>query len=270
MRLSHLSVLALGPFLLACPTSGGEDPLPTPDFVGDSDLNLYLFGHFDAADPVEMQQGVEALEESLAAVDLTGAQADRRWDSGAPLTTADHGGADIWEGADPLDQIIVSVAGRSTHDVVDHGSLIPLADQTPFESSSSAEYNRTLLGDGDAFVAQTASVLQTLNEVHRQNFLLNVWYDTPKDFRWIELADGRKALVARAWLADAYEGENGSNTLEQFTALEVRVPDANGTVLYTTIWGVLRPSIGDVVLANSVANGIDEGWENTDAYLDAR
>ncbi len=270
MRLSHLSVLALSSFLLACPTGGGEDPLPVPDFVGDSDLNLYLFGHFDAADPVEMQQGVEALEESLAAIDLTGDQADRRWDAGEFLTPDDYGGADIWADADPFDQIIVSVAGRSTHDVVAHGELIPLADQTPFESSSSAAYNRTLVGDGDAFVAQTSDKLETLNEVHRQNFLLNVWYDTPKDFRWITLSDDRKALVARAWLQDAYEGENGNNTLEQFTALEVRIPDADGTVLYTTIWGVLNPSIGDVVLSNSVANGIDEGWENTDAYLDAR
>ena len=270
MRRSCLSLLALASLLTACPTSGGEDPLPVPDFVGESDLNLYLFARFDAADPLEMQQGVEALEESLAAVDLTGDQDARRWDTGSPLTPDDYGGAAIWEGADPLDQIIVSVAGRSTFDVSLHADLIPMADQTPFESSSSVEYNRTLVGDGDAFVAQTSTQLSTMNQVHRQNFILNVWYDTPKDFRWIELSDGREALVARAWLEDAFEGENGSNTLEQFTALEVRIPDAAGTVLYTTVWGFLRPSIGDVVLANSVANGIDEGWENTDAFLSAR
>lgn len=269
MRSTTLSLLALASLLTACPTGGGEDPLPTPDFVGDSDLNVYLFAHFDATEPLEMQQGVEALEESLAAVNLTGDQADRRWDMTAPLTPDDYGGANIWEGADPLDQIIVSVAGRSAHDVTDLGGLIPIADQTPFESASSVEYNRTVVGDGNAFVAQTIDVLETDNEVHRQNFILNVWYDTPKFFRWIELSDGRKALVARAWLEQAYEGENGTNSLEQFTAMEVRIPDANGTVLYTTVWGFLRPSIGDTVLANSVANGIDEGWENTEAHLDA-
>ncbi len=270
MHRSHLSVLALVSLLAGCPVAGGEDPLPVPDFVGDSDLNLYLFGHFDAEDPVEMQQGVEALEESLVAVDLAGEQSGRRWDTGSLLTTADYGGATIWDGADPLDQIVVSVAGRSSHDVVEHGELIPLADQTPFESNSSAAYNRTLLGDGDAFVAQTADRLETMNEVHRQNAILNVWYDTTKVFRWVELTDGRKALVARAWLGEAFVGENGNNTLEQFTALEVRIPDTNGTVLYTAIWGALRPSLGDVVLSNSVANGIDQGWENTDLFLDAR
>lgn len=269
MRSTTLPLLALASLLTACPSGGGEDPLPTPDFVGDSDLNVYLFSRFDSTEPLEMQQGVEALEESLAGVDLVGDQSGRRWDMTDPLTSDDYGGANVWEGADPLDQIIVSVAGRTAYDVTDLGALVPIADQTPFESASSAEYNRTVVGDGDAFVAQTLDVLETENEVHRQNFILNVWYDTPKWFRWIELSDGRQALVARAWLEDAYEGVNGNNTLEQFTALEVRIPDAEGTILYTTVWGFLRPSIGDTVLSNSVANGIDEGWENTETYLDA-
>jgi hypothetical protein len=268
MTRTPLALLCALPLLTACPSEDVE-PLPTPDFVGDKDLSVYLFGAFDATDPLEMQQGVEALEEQLATVDLLGDQSGRRWDGGAMLTSEDHGGATVWEDAEPLDQLIITVAGHSTHGPEEHGSLVPVPDQTPFESSSSAAYNRTLLTDGDCFVARSCDRLATTNEVHRQNFLVNIWYDTPKAFRWIELSDGRIAMVARAWLEEPFVGENGNNTLEQFTALEVRIEDPDGgAVLYTTIWGDLKPSPGELVSANTTANGIDEGWEKTDAFLD--
>lgn len=256
--------------LFGCPSEETELP-PPPDFVGDSDLSLYLFRAFDATDPLEMQQGVEALDAQLATVDLTGDQSGRRWDGGERfLTEDDHGGATIWEGAQPLDQLIISVGGKSTHPVASHASLAPIPDQTPFESSSSAAYNRTLVTDGECFVAGTCATLETMNEVHRQNILVNIWYDTPKFFRWIELSDGRMAMVTRAWLEEPFTGESGNNTFEQFTALEIRIDDGEGgTTLYTTIWGDLKPSPGELVSSNTTANGIDEGWENTDAYLGA-
>jgi|GEM_PF-5446961 len=261
-----ISLCAL-PLLVGCPAEEAELP-PPPDFVGDKDLSLYLFGAFDAEDPVEMQQGVEALDVQLSSVDLLGDQSGRRWDGGEMLTEDDHGGATIWADAQPLDQVIITVAGHSTFGPDAHATLIPMADQTPFESSSSAEYNRTVLGDADAFVAGTSARLETTNEVHRSNAIVNVWYDTPKVFRWIELTDGRNALVARAWLEEPFVGENGNNTLEQFQALEVRIPDPDGgAVLYTTIWGDLKPPLGDVLVGNVTANGIDEGWEKTDAFL---
>ncbi|MCO4770218.1 MAG: hypothetical protein KDA24_09330 [Deltaproteobacteria bacterium] len=269
MRSILLSTLLALPLLAGCPSEDTELP-PPPDFVGDSDLNLYLFGAFDAEDPVEMQQGVEALDAQLATVDLVGDQSGRRWDGGEFLTEDDHGGATIWDGAQPLDQLVITVAGQSVHPVIDHASLIPIPDQTPFESSSSAAYDRTLISDGDCFVGQTCDRLETMNTVHRQNILVNITYDTPKFFRWVELSDGRDALVARAWLEEPFTGANGNNTFEQFTALEVRIDDGEGgAIVYTTIWGDLKPSPGDLVSGNTTANGIDEGWENTDAWLTA-
>lgn len=265
-----LVLLCALPFLGGCPSEGTELE-PPPDFVGDKDLSVYLFGAFDATEPLEMIQGVEALEVQLAPVDLLGDQGNRRWDGGAMLTEEDHGGATIWSGAQPLDQLIITVAGHSTHGPDEHATLIPIEDQTPFESGSSETYNRTVVGDGDCFVAQTCDRLETLNEVHRQNILVNIWYDTPKVFRWIEMTDGRKALVARAWLEEPFSGENGNNTFEQFQALEVRIPDPEGgAILFTSIWGDLKPSPGELVSANTTANGIDEGWEKTDEYLDAQ
>ncbi len=266
---THLLVLGSLSLLVAgCPAGGSDDPLPTPDFVGDADLNLYLFGHFDAEDPLEMQQGVEALEEQLSAIDLTGDQDGRRWNDGELLTEEHWGGATYWADAQPLDQVVVTVAGHSAFGPADHASLIPIADQTPFESSSSAAYNRTVIGDSDCFVAGTCDRVETMNEVHRSNAIVNIWYDTPKVFRWVELSDGRQALVARAWLEEPFEGESGNNRLEQFTALEVRIADPDGgAILYTTIWGDLKPPLGDAIVQNITANGIDEGWEKTDDFL---
>ena len=85
--------------------------------------------------------------------------------------------------------------------------------------------------------------------------------------RCVELTDGTSAFVARAWLEEAYTGENGANTLEQFTALEVKAPLDGGTLLYTIVWGASDPPLGEVIVQNATANGIDEAWEKTDTYL---
>lgn len=253
--------------LAGCPAGDNTELEPPPDFVGDSDLNQYLFANFDAEDPVRMQQGVEALIDQLAEVDLTGDQGDRRWNQPTLLTEEYYGGATIWADADPYDQVSVAVAGWSAFPPAEQATITTIADQTPFESSSSAAYNRTVRSGGDCFASGDCAVLDTINEVHRDNALLDVWYDTPKFFRWIELTDGTSAFVARAWLEEAYTGENGANTLEQFTALEVKAPLDGGTLLYTIVWGASDPPLGEVIVQNATANGIDEAWEKTDTFL---
>lgn len=249
----------------------GDQTPEIEDTIGDTPLVRHLFAHFGDEDPLAMQQGIEALEVALEPVDLEGDKSVRRFDELETLRPEDWGTATMWADSDPLDQVVAGLAGRSAWPPADHAELALMTDQTPIESSSSETYDRTVNGDGSCFPTGDCARLDTTNEVHRDNILLDIWYETPKIFRWFDLSDGRQAIVATGWLEEPYTGDSGANTLEQFSVLDVRIPDADGgTTMYSVIWGAIDPPLDETIARNTTVNGIDEAWTKTDAYLDAR
>jgi hypothetical protein len=250
---------------------------PPPEAPAElGELMLYLFAEYDNEDPRVMEAGVDSLQAFLEGFEadggdltLTSEDEDRSW---APpvLTPENYGTADPWADADPNGQLPVMLATVSGYSPADHAGLIGLADQTPIESSSSAAYDRTIDEDLDAFLAGDADVLMTSNAIHRQNFLLDLNYTAPKQFRWVTTEAGT-ALVTRSWIRQQFVGNSGTNTLDQFNSVEVMIPVDGGSYQTTTLWGqtVLDPAVADNILINTVRNGMQESFENSEAYLDA-
>jgi len=261
--------------LLALPLLALVGCSPPPEAPEElDDLLLFLFAEYDNEDPRAMEDGVlnlRAFLDGIAADDLAlDASYDARlWQP--TLLTADHyGSADPWSGADPTGQLPVMLATISAFSPAEHAALIPMVDQTPIESSSSNVYDRTIDGDADAFLAGDVDVLMTSNSIHRQNLLLDLFYDAPKQFRWVT-TDAGDALVTRSWIQQQFTGVEGTNTLDQFNSVEVMIPIDGGSYQTTTLWGqtTLSPAVDDTILINTVRNGMQESFENSEAHLEA-
>jgi hypothetical protein len=269
-RLLLLSALLSA--LFAC-----KPPPEAPTELGD--LSIYLFANFDDPDPLVMQAGVvnmlAFIEEFEASADLSveSSATDRSWTI-FPLEESDWGGAPHVEGVDPLSLDSVSVAVRSSFAGSDHSPLIGVADQMPFESSSSARYDRTFLDDFDSWHAAQEGALRTSNEIDRDNILLTLTYDCSKDYRWVAMPDGSVATVGRSWISESFINEPGAggvgeDVLDFFSNLEMTIPSGDTSVRYNAVWGHVGfvPAVDQTVLLNTVRNGIQEGMAKTEAYL---
>jgi len=270
-RLASLCVL-LG-FLGAC-----TPPPEAPTELGE--LSLHLFANFDDPDPLVMQAGIvnmlAFLEGYEASTDLLvdSSAADRTWQIPA-IETQDWGGADHWDGHDPTDQLPVAVAVRSSYSATEHAELVGLVDQTPIEGASSARYDRSFVTDFPAWLSKEVPSVETSNSIDRDNFLLTLTYDAAKDYRWVELPEGAgSAVVGRSWINRQYINEDGAgtdnqDTLDFFSNMEVTIPSGSGTLRYNALWGAVKfePALDETILVNTVRNGLQEGYENTEEYL---
>ncbi len=265
--------------LLVFATAALSACTPPPEAPTDlSDLSLFLFAEFDNEDPLVMQAGVvnmlaflEGFEADGGDLSVGSAVGDRAW-SLPVLDEANWGGAPHWDGHLVEDQLPVAVAARSEYGGAAHAELVGLADQTPLESSSSAAYDRTFVTSFDDWLAGDVDSLETSNEIHRQNILLDLVYTAFKDYRWVELPDdGGMAVVSRSWITEQYINDNGVDTMDFFSNVELTVPSGDGTLRYNALWGavIFDPALDETVLVNTARNGIRDGFQNTEDYLAA-
>ena len=262
--------------LIAC-----KPPPEAPTELGE--LSLYLFANFETEDPAVMEVGMANLQaylvdyEGSTDLSMESSAVDRSWQI-PPLTEEHWGGADHVQEIDPNNFDSVSVAVRSRHEGTAHASLIGMADQTPLESSSSAAYNRTFETDFDEWLSAEEGILRTTNSIDRDNILLTLTYECEKDYRWIRLPDGTVAAAGRSWITQSYINEDGAggpgeDTMHFFSNFEVTFFDGSTegeTLRYNALWGYVdfEPAVDEAILLNTVRNGIQEGFENTEAYLD--
>ncbi len=268
MRLS-LAAVALFAVTAAC------TPLPeAPTDLGE--LSLYLFANFDDEDPLVMVSGManllQFMEDFEAETELGGESDEEARSWQLPIMEEENwGGAPHWEGANPWDQLPVALAYRSAYTGDDHAPLIGLADQTPLESESSQAYDRTLDTDWECWLAQDCDKLETTNAIHRNSSgVLEVIYTAYKDYRWVELPDdGGMAVVARSWLTEQYNDVSAAHHMDFFSNMEVTIPSGDSTIRYNALWGavVFEPPMNETMLENLVRDGLEEGFDNTDAYL---
>jgi hypothetical protein len=266
-------------FLLLSALCACSPPPPeAPTELGE--LSLYLFQNFNDPDPLVMQAGVvnllAFLEGFEADVELgvESDAADRAWQLPA-METQHWGGAAHWDGHDPIDQLPVAVAVRSAFGGQAHAGLVGLADQTPLESDSSARYDRTFLSDFDTWSSGEVDLLQTSNDIDRDNLLMTLTYTAMKDYRWVHLPDDAgSAVVGRSWITQQYINEPGAgtdneDTMDFFSNVELTIPSGTGSLRYNALWGAVKfePELDETILLNTVRNGLQEGYENTEAYL---
>jgi len=262
-----------------CEGSGDDDDSTPPNYnapTTPAELSLYLFREFDHADPGVLRAGVINLRtfledfETTTSLDMGSTVGDRAWTIAA-LTEADWGGAPHWAGHNPDDQLPMAVAVRSSFGTDDHAALVGLVDQTPLEPSNQ-HYDRSFVTSWDEWINRESLSLQTTNSITRENILMTLTFTSYKDYRWVQLPDEDGwAVVGRSWIIQQYENEGGGTTMDFNSNVELTVPSGSGTLRYNTLWSAMHfgVELADSVLMNLIRNGIQDGYEATEAYLEA-
>lgn len=298
--------LSLPLVLVAC---GKAPPEANPEF---SDAAVFALRAFDDA-PQDLAFGIRALEEQIyLGMDVEADNPRDRALTPSNLTEADI----VWMTdlpADPEDALPVAVAGLSKYDVAEQTPIQLLVDQTPVEPYSPNYFEREFYEDSeDCWSEQTCSVLYTGNDLIKENFLMTVPYFFYKDFRWVDLnlpdpvdvpegeeavndGDERWAYVARSWMTEVGEGENGNSRILQAYTLEAWIPrdgqgfvrdgtedniddgewttdsTGGGTLHLLSLWSEtefdgINPS--EDVVAATTRSGIDDNMKAQEEWLD--
>lgn len=168
----------------------------------------------------------------------------------------------------------VAVPGVSPYDVLDHGVLMLLPDQTWNDAGTFEVYERVVTeGDEDAFAAGTGRI-RTTNTIDKKGaFGVHIPYVLFKDFAWVPVEGAGSAIVARSWVAEESCADGGdSNCLFLSFSVDLWYGDVPGhTIRMTSGWNELKTS-ADSILSDEdrvglMVNGVHDIFENTDALL---
>ena len=235
---------------------------------------VHLFSNFD--DPTtDLVPYVEALDEYARTFDPTLPPADRAFTqtnlTDADLAAVEHPDTTTY----PLSEISpVAIVGQSRHNMAANRSLVNELNHVCIESETTKVYRRTMLEGDPCFVDGTCDRANTTNEVWKKNVLADLWYDMEKDYRWMELSDGREAMIARTWTKQAFAGEGGANGLDHGHGIELwaeHPDDASVTTRVYATWFNLRISLlGADAVANLTRDGMAEGMTFADEFLDGK
>lgn len=235
--------LSLATAIAAC---GKAPPPANPEF---SDAAVFTLRAFDGSE-ADLAYALRALEEqTYLGMDVESDRVTDRALTPSRLTDDDIAGLDTPDGVDIADALPVAVAGISAYDVDDNARIPLLVDQTPLEPYSPDYYERTFFEQTeDCWYDRDCEVLLTWNDLIKKNFLMTVPYDFYKDFKWVDmrlpdpaevppgevavnLDEPRWAYVARSWMTQSAEGENGNTRILQSYTIEVWIPrDGEGFV----------------------------------------
>jgi len=250
-------------------TVGCKAPVEAPEDLGE--LTLFLFENFDQEEGEELITGSVGMEEYLLSLDLEGKVNDRTVT--LPQLPEDRmGTVTPTDGADASLQVPVGVSAISRHDLSANLELIAEPNQVCIDSDTSKFSERVFLTDINCFVDGTCDTLETTQWVRKENALAKIWFELHRNYRTVELEDGRTAMYARGWLPRVYDSDNGKNTWDQNYSLEVWIPDPSDegkTLRFYGLWSSVHLDlIGDDAWAVLVKGGLDQNLEWGDEFLD--
>lgn len=256
------------PIVVVAAAIACKPPPEAPAEVGA--LTQFLFAETDG-DEDSLRSAADQTYTYLATLDLDAGVNDRAVTP--PALTSDFTDELVLPASfDPETQVAVALSGRSTHPIADHQPLAWETNHVCIESDTTKQYVRHILSDLTCFQDGSCDTLETTNEVRKENFLANIWYDLKKDFRTFTLEDGSTAIVARSWLETQAFTDNGNGSIDQSFQVEIWLPDpddATATLRFGAMWSSVDLSgVGDDVWASLVKSGLDEGYANTDNFLD--
>lgn len=247
-------------------TVGCEKVAEAPE--GLSDLSLFLMEHFEDEDYDEMVAGTQNIETEILAIDLTG---NDRWFELPIMTDAQMGTLNKHAGVIFEEQMPRGMAGLSINPLQDHLDLQMETNQVCIDSGTTKYHTRINTEGGDCFAEGNCDTLVTDAEIRKES-IANVWYDYDKIFRTFELEDGRSAMVARGYMPDIYLSDEEKSSWDQIFTLELWVPhpdDSGQTWRWYAIWSHAAISgIVDSLYLEKVKQGIDEGYERADLWID--
>ena len=259
-----MSLLALQ--LMACVD-------PDDATVTFSDAALYGLEHFDDPEAEAHAAPLLALEEALAgSLDMSSeVSADRSLSievlTGAEITGITHPDRDPAAAIPP-----VALARDSAFPMDDHVAIAMRDDLAPMEPNSPNGYDRTLTDGADCWADRSCLFLRTVNDVLKENAIMEVGYRLDKDYRWVDLGDGRWAVAARSWMPESATGEDGGTILWQSYTLEIFIPRADGgTLRMMALWAETELSVdpGMEAIESTQLVGIDDIFKEHDAWLEA-
>jgi hypothetical protein len=246
-------------------STGCKAPIEAPEEV--DALSAYLMANWDTEDEEVLAAGVQNLDTFLAAADMT-ADLNDRTVTLSVLENENLGGLVQPEGIDPALQIPVAVWGLSAHEIDAHVELVSDPNQICIASDSTVYQGREFTSDLVCWESGECRRLETFNEVRTETALADVWLDMEGSFRRVLLEDGRDALLGRGYMPQQYIADNGSSSWDQRYTLDVWIPTDGGTFRYYAMWSsVTLGGVGDDVYANLVKSGVQEYYDNTDAWI---
>lgn len=245
-------------------------PVEAPAEIGE--LTLYMYENFDGGG----EDGAEALPAALVQLD--------DWLGTLPLSLEDSvddravtppklpesrlGGAAVPSSFSEELQVPVAVAGEIPQDMDTQLPVMLDANQVCIASGTTVFHEQRFLTDEGCFTDGSCESLETEHEIQIDS-LNNVWIDMLRDYRWVELEDGRQAVVARAWTSDQANAYDGDGTWDQRYDLMVWLPTADGSGLrrFYSMWSsVTLSGVSDDFYATTVKNGLDEHFVRTETF----
>ncbi len=256
--------------LLVVPLLGCASP-EAPDEL--SDLTRFFIRELVRADDALLADGLANFEAVMADVDLRSTNTlDRAW---APDDLHED---DVWDTEHPdipADRCVpIAVARRSDHGIDLHLRSLVEPDQASAQPSAET-YDRELIeGDADCFVDGSCTFIDTTNAITRSNPIYSVDYTMPKEYRRLEMEDGRVAVVGRSWLDRSWQSTNSDAELILSWVADVYIDGPDGILRYEAVYShTFIPGADDTTIANTVRTSTNDTLEAedqriTDLYLD--
>jgi len=260
-------------WMTACEEEVFVPPDPPDEIEEINNVNAYLFRNWATTEDDVLEPGLAQLIELLGEIDLDTEYKERCFVPD-PLTEEDI--VDIEHpDRDPADVLAVALVMASDFLPAAQAEVIILPDQRPVEPASPDMYDRTFLDptDPSCFPGQGCDRLDTTNHILKDYLALNMEYDMPKYFRWVEIGEtgsGEWAILGRAWIEQEYETDGGAIQLNQSYSLDVFFPHGDGAARYMSLWPeTFIDGIEDEFIYETTAMGMDQMFTATEEYLTA-
>ncbi len=167
------------------------------------------------------------------------------------------------------DQLGAAGGNVSGFGLSDHARHMVVKDQTFANEKSYNAYDRTVV-EGNAGTFKSGSgLIRTDNYVSTQVLIYEIPYDLKKDYRWVT-GESSKSIIGRSWIEEVGCNDGGGTCLLQSFSVDVFMDNgANSTQRLTATWAQTKPSLGDDFMVDSLADGLQDVFEGTDAWLEA-
>ncbi len=258
--------IALVP-VIAVALIGCKPPVEAPADL--DELAAYMYANFANETTDELAAASLNLEAILAPLDYEANTDDRSW-SLSVLNEADMGGITPTPEAVIDEQIPVAVAGMYQGSLEDAVGLILDPNQVCIGGDGYVYYERRFDAGDDCFDGAGCELLEVTNVARYESILASVWLRERMESRWVELEDGRSAVVEIGWMEERFTSDSGNATWDQRYGLDFYLPATDGgdeVYRFFAFWSSADiPGVGEDTYANLAVSGIDEGFANESAF----
>ncbi len=174
-------------------------------------------------------------------------------------------------GADIEGQVPVAVAAMFEGTMDAQVDMILDPNQVCIVAEDYVYYERRFDGDASCFEGQGCESVSMTNVARYESMLADVWLEEQMVSRWVELDDGRFAVIERGWIEQAFLSDSENATWDQRYGIDFYLPTADGDAIYRffAFWSSADiPGIGEDSYASLAVSGIDKGFVNDQAFAD--